>query len=650
MNVQRRHRMPFGAEVLAQGVRFRLWAPASKRVDLCLEDRELILPMAPLGDGWFGLVTPEAKPGSPYRYRIDNGLQVPDPASRYNPADVHGPSLVIDPADFEWKDQGWSGRPWSEAVIYELHVGTFTPAGTFAGIKDRLDHLVDLGVTAIELMPVADFPGARNWGYDGALPFAPDSCYGHPEDFKDLVQGAHQKGLMVFLDVVYNHFGPEGNYLHAYAPQFFSERHQTPWGAAINFDGPDSRVVRDFFIHNALYWLEEFHLDGLRLDAVHAIADDSRPDILEELAAAVQAGPGRERHVHLVIENDHNAAHYLKPRGGFEAQWNDDIHHALHVLLTGEHDGYYRDYAEAPLKHLGRCLAEGFAYQGEPSPYRGGRQRGEPSRDLPATRFVSFLQNHDQVGNRALGKRLAEIAPPERLRAAVEILMLSPSLPLLFMGEEWGATQRFPFFCDFQGELRQAVTEGRRQEFARFDRFRGPKAREAIPDACAEATFLSAKLRWEDVEGALNKSALPPLPPGEGGGEGVNSMTYPLTLTLSQRERGLNQSFLKDPGYQEWLSFYRELLRLRREALIPRLANLRPGGATYSLIAPSGLHVRWPLTDGSHYELFANLGDTPIGPIEFPARSPLYASPGLNVANAALPPWTVAWFLGSGVG
>ncbi len=319
-------------------------------------------------------------PGSCYRFRIDGGLRVSDPASRYNPADVHGPSQVIDPCEFDWEDEGWRGRPWSEAVIYELHVGTFTLAGTFAGVKDRLDYLVDLGVTAIELMPVADFPGARNWGYDGVLPFAPESSYGHPEELKDLVQTAHQKGLMVFLDVVYNHFGPEGNYLHIYTPQFFSKRHSTPWGAAINFDGPGSRVVRDFFIHNALYWLTEYHFDGLRLDAVHAILDGSDPDILLELAEAVHRGPGKERHLHLVLENDQNAAHYFDR--GYRAQWNDDIHHALHVLLTGETDGYYQDYADRPVGYIGRCLTEGFAYQGEPSSYRGGVPRGELSRDL----------------------------------------------------------------------------------------------------------------------------------------------------------------------------------------------------------------------------------------------------------------------------
>jgi maltooligosyltrehalose trehalohydrolase len=309
--------MPFGAEVLEDGgVRFRLWAPAMQSVDLCLvrETAERCLAMTGTGDGWLERVTHDAGPGSLYHYRIDGDRQVPDRASRFQPRDVHGPSQVVNPVSFDWDDEAWQGRPWEEAVVYELHVGTFSPEGTFRGVAERLDYLADLGITAIELMPVADFPGERNWGYDGVLPFARDATYGGSADLKALVQAAHRKGLMVFLDVVYNHFGPKGNYLHRYAPRFFTERHQTPWGDGINFDGEGSRVVRDFFIHNALYWLEEYRFDGLRLDAVHAIADDSEPDILTELAQTVHTGPGKERQIHLVLENDHNAAHYLERR------------------------------------------------------------------------------------------------------------------------------------------------------------------------------------------------------------------------------------------------------------------------------------------------------------------------------------------------
>ena len=424
--MNRVHQMPFGATALAGGgVRFRLWAPAAHTVELLLHaDREPEpIVMQPLGGGWYETTSAQAGHGTRYAYRIDGKLVVPDPASRHNPQDVHGASEVIDPARFDWAETDWAGRAFEEAVFYELHVGTFTEAGTFSAIAERLDELVDLGITAIELMPVADFPGRRGWGYDGVLSYAPKSGYGHPDDLRRLVQAAHSRGLMVFLDVIYNHFGPDGNYLHAYAPLFFSTRHHTPWGQAINFDGDGSRNVRDFFIHNALYWLEEYDIDGLRLDAVHAILDDSEPDILVELAEAVRTGPGAERPRHLVLENDNNAAHYLvrtaelAPKW-YAAQWNDDLHHVLHVLVTGEADGYYGDYADHPLQYLGRCLTEGFAYQDDPSEYRDGVRRGEHSSHLPPTAFVNFLQNHDQIGNRAFGERLSVLADDAGLHLA----------------------------------------------------------------------------------------------------------------------------------------------------------------------------------------------------------------------------------------
>ena len=388
--MKRRHNMPFGAECCQDGnVRFRLWAPAARQVELCLGDitTAIHIPLEQRDNGWFELITDAAKPGTQYRFRINGAEKVPDPASRFQPRDVHGPSEVIDPDAFDWQDRDWHGRRWEEAVIYELHVGAFTPRGTFAAAADQLDYLAELGVTALELMPVADFPGRRNWGYDGVLPFAPDSSYGRPDDLKQLVQSAHKRGMMVFLDVVYNHFGPEGNYLNAYAPQFFTDRHHTPWGNAINFDGPESRPVRDFFIQNALYWLTEYHFDGLRLDAVHAIADESGPDILTELAEVVR-GSAPDRHVHLILENDRNQACYLERTAQcrpqtYTSQWNDDIHHALHVLTTGEREGYYSDYSDRPVHHLGRCLVGGFAYQGEPSPFRNNQTRGESTAGLP---------------------------------------------------------------------------------------------------------------------------------------------------------------------------------------------------------------------------------------------------------------------------
>ena len=609
----RRHAMPFGAQRQQDGaVRYRLWAPAAQRVDLCLaragDDRQM--PMQARGDGWFERITDAPAAGNRYRYRIDGGLQVPDPASRFQPAGLHGYSEVIDALDFEWQDGDWRGRPWHEAVIYELHTGAFSPSGDYAGIERRLDYLMDLGVTAVELMPVAAFPGRRNWGYDGALLFAPDAAYGRPEALKHLVQSAHRRGLMVFLDVVYNHFGPVGNYLHHYAPDFFTDRHQTPWGAAINFDGSASAAVREFFVHNALYWLEEFHFDGLRLDAVHAIVDDSTPDILEAIAASVHKGPGAGREVHLVLENDHNEARYLRTREGrpapYRAQWNDDVHHALHVLATRESSGYYADYADQPLRHLARCLGEGFAYQGEASAYRGGSPRGTPSADLAPDAFVSFLQNHDQVGNRAFGERIGAIAADPVVRALSAVQLLAPSPPLLFMGQEFAATSPFLYFCDYHAEpdLARAVAEGRRREFAGFDRFAEPQAREQIPDPNAADTFERSRLDWDQAAAAPHAG---------------------------------------------WLGWHRHLLNLRDRALVPRLAATGGGQASAERCGTHGVRARWVLGDGSRLQLLANLGDGLLAPLpaDLPdPRSLLHSEPdGLDATADSLPSWAVVWWL-----
>jgi len=603
-----KHVMPFGAEVLSNGsVRFRLWAPNATRVDLCLESAKHRgrFPMFPLENGWFERITAEAGAGSHYRFQVDEKIEVPDPASRFQPHDVNRPSEVIDPSSFSWTDQNWRGRPWQEAVIYELHVGTFTSQGTFQAVKQRLDYLRELGVTAIELMPLADFPGRRNWGYDGVLPYAPDSSYGRPEDLKKLVQAAHARGLMVFLDVVYNHFGPEGNYLHLYAPQFFTNRHHTPWGDAINFDGPNSRVVRDFFIHNALYWLEEFHLDGLRLDAVHAIVDDSQPDILTELAQTVRERVGTQRFVHLVIENVDNRSRYLSqdPSGAvrlYNAQWNDDIHHALHVLLTGESDGYYADYAPDPMRHLCRCLTEGFAYQGDYSEYHR-ESRGEPSRELPPTAFVSFLQNHDQVGNRAWGERITQLAPSHQVKAAMEILLLAPQPPLLFMGEEVAAISPFLYFCDYKGDLAASVTNGRRSEFARFAKFNSEEARESIPDPNAESTFLQSKLVWNSLQEKL---------------------------------------------HTDWLDLYRELLALRQSKVVPHLGGAVVTRCDTSRGPKRWLSVDWIFDDGATLQLRANVGNEPLTIPEQDLGTPFYTStPEVGVAfqHGSMAPWSVVW-------
>lgn len=608
--MRRRYSMPFGAEPLeGGGVSFRLWAPGVRAVALLLDDvREL--PMRGAGIGWFELTLPTAGPGSRYRFRLldgpNAGLLVPDPVSRFNPDDVHGASEVVDPEAFDWPEDGWNGRPWEEAVIYELHVGSFTAAGNFAGVIERLDYLAGLGVTALELMPLADFPGRRNWGYDGVLPFAPDAAYGRPDDLKRLVAGAHQRGLMVLLDVVYNHFGPEGNYLHAYAPDLFNPRHATPWGAAINFDGEGSRTVRDFFIHNALYWLEEYQFDGLRLDAIHAIVDQSQPDIVAEIARAVRDGPGGGRHVHLVLENDNNQARYLgrDDAGGpllATAQWNDDVHHAFHILLTGECDGYYADYADRPLWYLGRCLAEGFGYQGEASRYRDGAARGESSVHLPAAAFVNFLQTHDQVGNRAFGERIGTLAPTAAVDAALACLLLSPAPPMLFMGEEFDASAPFQYFCDFGAELARAVTNGRRNEFGRFARFRDPAVRDAIPDPNDPATARRSTLDWRE------------------------------TACSPHRER---------------LALCRRLLALRRQFITPRLRGMRPSGA-FECMSTHLLAVRWTLADDSHLHLLANLGPAPVHGSRPPGRA-VYASdpaPAVRGSEDELAPWTVVWTL-----
>jgi maltooligosyltrehalose trehalohydrolase len=611
--MKRRHNMPFGAECRDDGsVRFRLWAPAARRVELCLvgTNRTTRLPLDRCEEGWFELVTDAARPGTQYHFRIDDAREVPDPASRFQPRDVHGPSEVVDPDAFDWQDRAWHGRPWEEAVTYELHVGAFTPSGAFSAVRERLDYLADLGITALELMPVADFPGKRNWGYDGVLPFAPDSTYGRPEDLKELVRSAHDRGLMVLLDVVYNHFGPEGNYLRCYAPQFFTDRHRTPWGDGINFDGPESRAVRDFFIHNALYWLTEYHFDGLRLDAVHAIIDDSKPHILTELADTVRSFLVPDRQVHLILENDHNQARYLQRRErcqprAYTAQWNDDVHHALHVLITGERDGYYSDYSERPLDHLGRCLVEGFAYQGEASLYRNRERRGEPTDGLPPTAFVSFLQNHDQIGNRAFGERIIKLADRRAVGAAVTILLLAPSPPLLFMGEEFGAETPFLFFCDFEKDLAAAVTTGRRNEFAHFARFRDPAEREPIPDPSSVTTFEASRLDWDVVV---------------------------------------------QPRYRDWLRFYRELVKLRCRHVTPRLSAACAVKSGYKVHGDRGLTVHWVFPDRSKLILLANLGTVPLSGLTPPASEIIYSSEEVSadaLRRGTLPAWSVVWFLES---
>ena len=593
--------MPFGALPCEGGILFRLWAPVAQRVDLVLPDIEQVLPLPASRDGWFEKKIPDIGAGCRYQYRIDGKQSVPDPASRYQPLDVHGPSEIVDPNDFEWTDEEWAGRPWHEAVIYELHVGTFTPEGSFAAAALELSRLAQLGITAIELMPVADFAGARNWGYDGVLPFAPDSRYGHPDDLKRLICTAHKLGLMVFMDVVYNHFGPEGNYIALYAPQFFGDL-DTSWGKSLNYARTETGSAREFFIHNALYWLTEFNMDGLRFDAVHAIDDRGEPPFLVDMAKTIRERISAPRHVHLVLENDNNEARLLKRAAAaaaslYTAQWNDDFHHAMHVILTGETEGYYRDYADAPAEKLGRSLTQGFIEQGDWSPYRG-RNRGEPSADLPPTAFVNFLQNHDQIGNRALGERLISLAPLLSLSVAATILLLAPAPPLLFMGEEIGARQPFLFFCDFKGDLGVAVREGRRREFARFRAFSDTGFADRIPDPNDPGSFERSKLRASSADSDL-------------------------------------------------AALYRRLLELRHREIIPRLVGIRGANAGYH-VRDGLLSAWWRMGDGSDLMLRVNLTTAAIQAEPMPGEWRVFYATDTGAAEL-LRPWSVVWALRGGI-
>ena len=560
---------PHGAIMLdAQHTRFALWAPDAFYVSVELEHGKSVA-MLPQADGWFE--TEIACPaGTRYRFNIDGQMDVPDPASRAQAADVHGWSVVVDSLAYHWRHSTWQGRPWHEAVIYELHVGAM---GGYAGIEQHLPRLAELGVTAIELMPLAQFPGDRNWGYDGVLPYAPQASYGTPEQLKHLIDSAHEHGLAVILDVVYNHFGPDGNYLGQYAKGFFQEDVHTPWGAGIDFN---RREVRDFFLDNALMWLLEYRFDGLRLDAVHAI---DNPDFLKELAHRVREQVDSGRHVWLMLENELNQASLLQQ--DFDAQWNDDFHNVLHVLLTGETDAYYSDFAEEPTAKLARCLGEGFIYQGHTT--RHGHERGEPSGHLPPSAFVAFLQNHDQIGNRALGERLHQLCSPQALKAVTALLLLSPMIPLMFMGDESNAREPFLFFTDHHGELAEAVREGRRNEFKDFAAFQDPERRERIPDPNALTTFLQTTPSFHE---------------------------------------------------NEHTELYRQLLSLRHGHIVPHLPGSVALGA--EVLAEGAVSARWRLGNGSLLQIDLNLS---ANPLDQPATAPVLFETPAN-AGAHLPPYS----------
>ncbi|ACC73504.1 malto-oligosyltrehalose trehalohydrolase [Paraburkholderia phymatum] len=581
------HCLPFGAQLLgATGAkprtRFRLWAPSCAKVQLAVESGQGeqasgTHDMSPTGNGWFEAEI-DCSAGTLYRYKLDGALLIPDPASRFQPQDVHGPSEVIDPRAYAWQHTNWCGRPWEETVLYELHVGAL---GGYAGVMKRLPAIAALGVTAIELMPLNDFSGTRNWGYDGVLPYAPDSAYGRPDELKALIDAAHGHGLAVFLDVVYNHFGPDGNYLQQYAKPFFREGTHTPWGPAIDFARSE---VSEFFCDNALYWLNEYRFDGLRLDAVHAIDND---DWLRSFSDHVRAHVQHGRHVHLVLENERNTASLLDTH--FTAQWNDDGHNTLHVLLTGEHEGYYAAYADRPIQKLARILGSGFGYQGDPSPIHDGKPRGQPSGHLPPASFVLFLQNHDQVGNRAMGERLRSLCSDDALRAATGLLLLSPQIPLLFMDEEYGSTQPFLFFTDYTGDLADAVREGRRKEFARFSAFADEKRRALIPDPNDRQTLAISSPVERRGDSPEHKDAL------------------------------------------DWMHFYKSALAVRAKLIAPRLKHARPLGAT--VLEASGareadaLVARWKLADGETLSIALNLGKDAVRLDECPAGKVIFETP-----------------------
>jgi len=531
--------------------RFRLWAPSVESLDLELQGGDP-QPMQAQADGWWELVT-SAPPGTRYRFVLPNGLNVPDPVSREQDGGVHGWSVVVGPDLYKWQNLGWRGRPWNEAVIYEAHAGLF---GGFDGLREHLPELRDLGITMIEVMPVAEFPGARNWGYDGTLPYAPDRCYGTSDDLKRLIDEAHGLGLGMVLDVVYNHFGPDGSYLSTYCQPFFTEDMHTPWGAAIDFRKGE---VMDYYVGNALYWLNEFRFDGLRFDALHAIMPQ---EALVPLERGIRGGvePGRE--IALIMEHEDNAAHFLRPgpgQPGYDAMWADDFHHCMHVLLTGETASYYVDYDHST-ERLARALTEGFVYQGEIS-HRRGRPRGEPSKDLPTTCFVMHLQNHDQVGNRARGERLPALTSKEKLRAATALLLLSPFIPLVFMGDEWATESPFLFFVDHHQELADLVRKGRAKEFGIGVAENPAEAGEqdAIPDPNAPETFEASHVKPTD------------------------------------------------PAMRD---LYQHLLNLRRDHIVPGIPETRP--LNCKVLAEGAVAARWRLGNGAELTILMNLGENEV--------------------------------------
>ena len=550
----------WGAEFISGDVvRFRVWAEGQQQLTLRLAERDL--PMTAVGNGWFQIDVPGVTHGTEYQFVLQDGMAVPDPASRAQKGDVNGPSVVIDPGRYQPINPDWAGRPWEETVIYELHIGTFTPQGTFRAAIDKLPYLAELGITQLEVMPVSQFGGSRGWGYDGVLLYAPHSAYGTPEDFHAFIDAAHGLGLSVVLDIVLNHFGPEGNYLPLLSPAFFDAQRMTPWGNGIAYE---REPVRHYILDAPLFWLTEYRLDGLRFDAIDQIKDTASKHILQQIAETIrEALP--DRHIHLTTEDSRNVI-FLHPRDEkgatplFTAEWNDDFHNAAHVFATGETHAYYQDFAFEPEKKFARARAEGFVYQGEVS-LQTGHSRGVECHTQPPTFFVDFIQNHDQTGNRAQGERLITLAGADKTRVLLAALLLSPHIPLLFMGEEYGETNPFLFFTDFHGDLAKAVREGRAKEFTGHSGHDGD-----VPDPNDEQTFARSKLDWHNVTTAQGKS---------------------------------------------WLRFTRSLLVLRHRYLVPLL---RPGGTVEGKIvktAPGMVAVSWSFPTGT-LSLALNIGNKPV--------------------------------------
>lgn len=548
----------WGAErVASDEVRFRLWATGQQRVTLRLAGKDI--EMTPQADGWFEAQVAGVAANAEYDFVLADGTAVPDPAARAQKAEVNGPSLVIDPDAYQWQNTGWKGRPWTESVVYELHIGTFTQEGTFRAAIEKLPMLAETGITMIEVLPVSQFGGNRGWGYDGVLLYAPHAAYGSPDDFKAFIDAAHGLGLSVVLDIVLNHFGPEGNYLPLLAPDFFHKERQTPWGAGIAYDVD---AVRRYIVEAPLYWLQEFNLDGLRFDAIDQIDDPSEKHVLVEIAERIRATI-TDRPIHLTTEDCRNVT-FLHPRDEngdaplFTGEWNDDFHNAVHVLATGETHAYYQDFADQPAQRVARALAEGFVYQGEVSA-QSGEPRGVKSSSQPPVAFVDFIQNHDQTGNRAQGERLVSLAGAERTQVLLAMLLVSPHIPLLFMGEEYGETRPFLFFTDFHGDLAKAVREGRARE---FEGHAGHG--ETVPDPNDVTTFEQSKLDWQRTE---------------------------------------------TPEGQQWLALTRHLLALRQEHIVPLLQTA--GGDTGQVVktADDFLAVRWDFPQGT-LSLALNVGDS----------------------------------------